>query len=391
MNAKQNILALALALLAAGTPAFAQNAPPPDAEVAGAPVRPWPGTFAEGMAELARLVEDGRHADALALADRILEPTAAARLRARLERVTGGISEKALAPLQAPLEWLGIEPLSAADRGRVHYAKALARASGGTLEGALEDFELARVLAPGETRLAATYNLGTLDLLAGDALRSLIPELAGGAGPGAAPPGPAPGPPLPGGPGGPGGPGSPAGSGQDPLELARKAYLAARERFVERLRLDWTDADTRANVELVVRRLRELDEIERQREEQEKRDQDQEQQDEQNDNPEQQGEDEESKPEDAGAQQDQPPPDDAQDEQPPDEEQQREEQAQEQEQSESSEEGEDQSDPRAMQEQRLTEEEMKRLLQILAEHEKEGEEVRAQLLGARRMKVKRDW
>jgi len=66
----------------------------------------------------------------------------------------------------------------------------------------------------------------------------------------------------------------------------------AKEHLVERLRADWRDEDTRANLEWIQRRLAELEEIERQREEQQQEQQDQEQ------DPNQEGEpDEKSEPE----------------------------------------------------------------------------------------------
>src|SRR5690606_24191728 len=129
-------------------------------------------------------------------------------------------------------------------------------------------FESARLLAgPGALRLDATYDLGSLFLAAGEEQRAKLPEISG------QPAQPPPPPPV----AAPGGaaPQAPP----DPLQLARAAYLAARERLVERLRMDWRDPDTQANVELVQRRLRELDEIERQRE-QEKKEQEQQQKDE---------------------------------------------------------------------------------------------------------------
>lgn len=132
-------------------------------------------------------------------------------------------------------------------------------------------FGSARALAgPGVLRRHAMYNLGVAHLLRGETWFATIPEVSGGAGvgpgtPGALPPG------MPGMPGGPaaGSPPGEEGEAPDPLQEARAAYGSAKELLIERLREDWRDPDTRANLEWIQRRLRELDEIERQREEQE--------------------------------------------------------------------------------------------------------------------------
>ncbi len=59
----------------------------------------------------------------------------------------------------------------------------------------------------------------------------------------------------------------PMGTGMDTLPIARERFLVARSALLDRLRLDWNDQDTRANLEYVQRRLSELDEIERKRDE----------------------------------------------------------------------------------------------------------------------------
>lgn len=347
-------------------------------EAAGPRVEPWAGTFAEGMAEVLRLAASDDPAAALAVTDRLLEPTTFARWRARLEERTGAFSERALGLLDGPLTFLGYEAPSSADRAEVRFARGLLHARLGAVTSADEELELARVLAgPGRTRRDAVYALGVLDLAVAEALRQKIPEIAGAA---AAPP-VAPAPPG-------AAPGATDEPEPDPLELARVAYEQAREHLVERLRLDWRDADTRANVELVQRRLRELDEIERQREQQQREQEQQQQQQEreQQDQEEQEGEqsdpqDEEPRDRDA-----------SEEEQPPEEQEEQEEQEQPQEQEgEPGEEGEPEEQPVEVREQYLTEEEMKRLLELLEEYQQQGEELERRLEGARRERVEKDW
>lgn len=146
------------------------------------------------------------------------------------------------------------------------------------------NLEHARLLAgPGELRLDATYEMGLLEFDAGEEQRAKIPEISGQ-------------PPQPPMPAAPNAAATGAEAPPDPLQLARAAYQRARAHFCDRLRMDWKDADTRANVELCQRRLRELDEIEKKRE-QEKKEQEQQQKDQQKDQKQQDQKD--SKPEDS--------------------------------------------------------------------------------------------
>lgn len=145
--------------------------------------------------------------------------------------------------------------LSDTDRAELHFARgvllaALERSNEPPVErrtGAGEAFARARALAgPGELRLDGIYDLGTLHLEDGEVLRARIPEIAGQS------------------------PGATLAEepASDPLPKARSAYLAAKDAFLERIRLDARDVDTRANLELVARRIAELEAIEKQREEQ---------------------------------------------------------------------------------------------------------------------------
>lgn len=271
-------------------------------------------------------------------------------------------------------------------------------------EGALANFSAARALAgPGTLRLDATYDLGTAELFRGERWRARIPEVSGqqvppGAAPGlpgmppaAAPGGPDDGPPPP-----------------DPLAEARKHYLEARTWLGERLRADARDADTRANLELVQRRLRELEKIEEEREKQEQENQDQQDQENKDDNQDkqdqqkkdQQDKDPENKDPKDPEQKDQPPqdPKDPQDQKdgqqdPKQQEKPKEEQG-EQKQQEPAEQ--EQKDPQSGQpegepeERVLTREEVMQLLDRLAELEKQQKALEAQLR-AKRSKAKRDW
>ena len=168
-------------------------------------------------------------------------------------------------------------------RAEFRYAQGVVRDGAGAHGPAVQAFASARALAgPGELRVAATYNQGTAELLAAEEKRlETFKALQDPAGAGAAA----------------------QGSGADPLAVLRQAYLGARATLVERLRADFADPDTRANLELIQRRLRELDELERQKEEQEQQQQDQQQkgdQDQQGDKGDEQKPDEGDKPEDPG-------------------------------------------------------------------------------------------
>lgn len=359
--------------------AGAQDEPPvaEDAE-ARATAAAYPGSFAAGMAELRELAEAQAFDEALAVGDSLLAPSGFASWRAWLEGKTRGHSEWVLGPLEAPLEWFGLERLDGRERAEVHYARALVQLGRQDGAAASESLERARALAgPGPTRLDAVYNLATLDLLAAEGARAKIPEISG------APPAPPAGA-VPGA----GGVAAPADPEEpDPLELARAGYLSAREHFVERLRADWTDPDVRANCELTLRRLRELDEIERQRQEQQQEQQEEQQQQQQNQDGEK-GEDSEEQQEQDQEQQEQPQDEDGE---PQDEEQPEEQPDEGDEESSEEEQPAESEDEQEPEERHLTQEEMKRLLELLKEIDETGEELRERLRGTRRVPVKKDW
>ena len=298
---------------------------------------------------------------------------------------------------------------------RLTAAEPLDEAASADRELALTGFGSARALAgPGELRLDATYDLGVLALWDGERARALLPEL-GGAPAGAPVPGPHAAPPGAG----------DAGDAADPLQVARAAYRAARTWFLERLRAEWQDEDTRANLELVQRRLRELDRIEEQRKQQQQEQQQQEQQDQENEDQQEgeQGENQEpSKDGEQGKDQSgEPGQDPSQREQQPSEDEQPqpgEEQPEPQPGEESGEEQPGQEEPAAPQEEPpgasgeeqpgaeqpagaagagdaaervLTREEVMRLLDKLADLEERGRALEAALRAARRVPVKKDW
>jgi Ca-activated chloride channel family protein len=307
--------------------------------------------------------------------------------------------------------------LAERERARAHYALGVIAAAGaGASEkeeeaeplraAAREAFSAARALAgPGELRADATYDLGVLELLHAERVRATIPEVSGQ--PAQPPMG------LPGA-GAPPGGGVPPPQPPDPLAQARELYGAARTWLVERLRLDWRDEDTRANLELVQRRLRELDEIEKQREEQQQdqeqdpnqegdpkdqkdqkdqnqKDQEDEQQDEQQDGKDQkdsqdqeQGEEQEKKDQQAAPKEEQPP----QEGEPKPEEQEPE--AQEGGQGEE-EQAQAEEKPATPAERVLTREEVMQLLDKLAELEKRQKALEAALRARKRAAAKRDW
>ena len=248
------------------------------------------------------------------------------------------------------------------ERALLMHTRGVLEVQARELAAAVDLLEQARAQAgPGVIRLDSTYDLGVLYLEEGERYRAQLPEFSAGV------PAPAP---LP----------ADAEETQDPLEAARANYLKARDWFVERLILDWRDADTRANAELVERRLRELDEFERQRQEQ----QDQEQQEPQDGQEPQEGDEEgeESSDEeqdsgedsDENAEGEREPQEPGEGEEPPEEESQT-----------------DEADETDLQEIHLTQEEMQRLLEALREIEEKGEEVREALRRIGRQNVDRDW
>lgn len=308
--------------------------------------------------------------------------------------------------------------LTEPERARAHFALGVVAATRALEEkpddpeqaeaqctAAREAFSAARALAgPGELRADATYDLGALELLHAEAVRATIPEISGqppaqtmpipqpGAAPGAAPTAP---------------PAAPA----DPLAEARKLYGAAKTWLLERLRLDWQDEDTRANLELIQRRLHQLDEIEKQREQQKQEQKDQNQDQENKDKKQDQDQKDKDEKDQSDKSQDQQDPQDGKEgdqneekkkpegEQPPEKDQPQpdEKQPGEEEQQPEGQEGEQppedgtQPPPAQPEERVLTREQVMQLLDKLADLEKQQKALEAALRAKRRAAAKRDW
>ncbi len=380
-------------------------------------LEPWPGTLAEGLATIEDLSAQGRFDDALLIADRMDRVGALAGLRARAAEITAGASEDLLAPLDRSLSGLGLPVLTSPQRGEIQFARAVALlgstaetaasnpAAGPTAGPAAGPEDAARRMVRagtglerargggGKTKIDAVYDLGTLDLLVAESIRATLPEVSGG---------PPPPPPSD----------KDAASGkddQDPLDLARAAYLAARGDLVERLRMG-AGEDARANAELVLRRLRELDEIERQREEQQEEQQD----------PQSEGEPSDESQENEGSEEEQQDPSESEDEeqqgdQESESEQSSEEESEEEPEEEPEEESEEESEDSQEEEpadepadesedaqeeaeddpgegeELMTAEELSRLLDLNRKYQENGEELRRILRLGRKVPARRDW
>ena len=357
---------------------------------------PWDGTLQEGVAAMQASTEAGEFTEALAVADRILAPDRFGLFRERLGEWTGGASESALRPVTRVLDWVGIDALRDTDRGEVEYARGQVELRrGAEAEEAVKGYDAQQCMeraraAGGDARPDALTVLGTIQLLRAEEVRATIPEIAqaNGAGQGALPGQP---PMLPGAP--------PSQDDEeeekeDPIEEARTRYRMARTPLIERLQfhLDGDDpksetlATTRAHLELCTRRLRELDEIEQQRQE----NQDQENQDQQDgdgeskDDPSKQNEEEEPKdgePEDG----------EPEDGEPEDQEGDPKEEESEAPSEEESESEEEQQSETPIEEKNLTEEELARFLEQAQQDREEGEERRRQLIQKRKTETQRDW
>jgi hypothetical protein len=381
------LLPILLALVIPQSPtAPAQSAPPVPTAVdvpseAASDVAPWKGSFEEGFSALRAHAEKREFDEAISIANGLLAPHSILRWKLDLA-AKGGWRETlcdAIDPLLDFAGWNGLEPRV---RAEVWFAKGVIQTLAKDAGAAEDAFEKARELAgPGELRNDAMYDLGCLALALGEEQRAKLPEISG------QPAQPAM-PPIPTTPGAAAPPKEP-----DPLELARAAYLHARERFVERLKSDWNDADTRANVELVMKRLKELDEIEKKREEQKKQDenkdkQDKDQQKQDQDQKDKQDKDNKEKPKDDKKPEDQKEPDkkpgeDKKDEQKPPEQPKPEEKKDDAKKPEPP-----KVDPK---EQQMSKEEMTQILDKLKQLEEQATRLQEQLKQSRRVRVKKDW
>ncbi|MDF1797642.1 MAG: VWA domain-containing protein, partial [Planctomycetota bacterium] len=144
---------------------------------------------------------------------------------------------------------------SPTERAHLLYARGVTQHRMGQLELASADFGAAAAdFGPGPERLVCLYNRFALSLELAELRRTEVFEQARAQASG-----------LPGGPG--------AEQPEDTVGELRRLYHAAREQGLERLELDWRDSDTRANLELITRRLNELDDLEEQQQEQEEQEQ----------------------------------------------------------------------------------------------------------------------
>ena len=321
-----------------------QTPAPAPAPAPAATPKPYEGTLAQGLQEVERLAEAGKKQEALELSERLL---------------------------------------SLGRRAPVEYARGVVHAQAAEREPSADAFQHSRSDGVGELRLASIYNLGSLALAEGEDWFKKLPEISGKppAHVPAQPPSAAPGQPP---------------AGPDALAEARKSYLAAREHFVERLRAQWDDADTRANSELVQRRLKRLDEIEKQRKEEEQKKKQQQQSKDGKDPKDKQDNKDKQDPKDSDKQKDDPkdkpdeqqPPQDPKDQQPdkPKDPKQPDPQKPDNAQK-------DQQPPKPQdaQQKELSKEEMTRLLDKLQQLEDQAAKLRAQIHKARRVAVKKDW
>lgn len=372
-------------------------------------LEPWDGTLGEAVDAMEERVEMSAHDDALLVADRVLAPTRAARLRQDLDRWTRGASEDLLDPLTDALDIVGIAALTQAERAEVEFARGVvlhdaARSQGVDPEAAAERLSGAReafgraVGAGGEARGPALEALATIALQEAEALRLEIPAVARAAG---VPPAPDAGEKK---------------DGPDPIDVARAAYLKARARYAECFAAGHGSDDARANSDLCIRRLRELDELEDQEQQDDPQDQESESDESEQDDESQQdpsdeqepGEDEsepgdqdgdqegEDQPEDPSQAdpdeempEDPPAPEDADESDP-------QEDPDEPEVPDDAEETDEQpDDPRQAEqpipEREMTMEELERLLQRNEEYQEIGEERRKALLKRRKIPTQRDW
>jgi len=332
-------------------------------------------TLAGGLARLERWSQEGDLGAARLLGEALLAPDPLSSWRARVAAGDSAAGRAALETLEPAIDWLGLGGRTREQRAHVRFGLGVIEARAGERTRAAMAFEAARAEAgPGSLRRDAVYDLAWLELAEGEAWRSRIPELGGGA-----PPQPATG-------------GADGEEPPDPLEEARRHYLAAREHLIEALRLEPTAADARGNSELCLRRLRELDELERQRQQQEQQEQQDEQQ-EPEDQQEDQQEDESQQDESQQDQEQQQEPEDSEPQEPeesePEDPQQDEAERDEDQQQDQQDDTEQAPEPR--EERYLTREEVQRLLDRLEEHERQGEELRERMQQARRRPSPRDW
>jgi Ca-activated chloride channel homolog len=275
------------------------------------------------------------------------------------------------------------------EKAHLRYAKGIVLDRLGITSKATSEFLAAAALAgPGDLRARGLYNRGTIRLVETEAKRAGFIADAQSQGAGS--------PPLP------PTPGVQEEEPEDPIEVLREGYGAARELLVENMKVDPNHVDTRANLELIVRRLRELDEMEKQEQEQEQQDpensEEQEDSDEKKDDQPKDDQPEDEQPKDEQPKDEQPKDDQPEDDQPeddqPEDEQPKDEQPkddQEVEEPETPDEEQQQPAPEPMKLEDMTPQELARLLDSLEDLEKEQASLEKRLQGAGQIPVAKDW
>jgi len=175
----------------------------------------------------------------------------------------------------------------------------------------------------------------------------------------------------------------------DVVAPAKAAYLEARDHFAERLALDWQDSDTRANVELIQRRLKSIADIEEQRTQDEGQERSDEGEPENQDNPDSQDQDANGQKSPGGEQSENAEPKEGSD----DSESEGEQQESAEPDPEEAEEGEtsEPKDGEEPEEVHMSKEEMQRLLDNLKDHGATGEQIMKMNRQRQRQTVEKDW
>lgn len=355
---------------------LSQVEPQEAAETEASPVviKPWEGAFSQGFAQACAALEDGRSLDAADLARRLGQENEAGLRRRSWRSKTNGVSERLFFSPSSPLfRWL--DPgRSPKQQSVARHLEGLAHYTRGALDEAEDAWQSARGFGSGAGSLAACDGLASLDLEVAEEQFAQIPEVQGQTNNALAPNFTAPPPAT----------GADGEEAPDPLALARESYLLAREHLIERLRVEWRNADARANVELIQKRLHRLDEIEEERKQEDGQERsDDESQDEEaensDDSSDEGSEKSDDEPQESDEQKDSEgdgdPKDDEEDPSDPEE------------QTEDGE-GEEEAEP---EERLLTREEQQRLLDELRRHNEKGQKLREQLARMRSRSTDKDW
>ena len=330
----------------------------------------YPGRFLTGYDEAMAAYESGDLESVRQIGATLTRSTSTEALLMALDPDGGAWWSRVFTDVAGRLGWESRTPLQSA---YAHHLIACAERRADDLDAAEPHLEKARAWAgPGALRLDAIYDLGWIDLHRAEALYDTIPEVHGGSNdpmsPGYVPD---------------------DANTEDPLAPAKAAYLAARAHFAERLRMDWQDADTRANVELIQRRLKSIADIEEQRKQDEGQERSDEGDPENQDNPESQDQDSNGQKSPGGEQSENQEPKEGSEDQESEGEQQDAEDAEPEETKEGeTNEAEEGEEP---EETHMTKEEMQRLLDNLKDHGEVGEDIMKMNRRRQRVRVEKDW